>query len=121
MRRIGTIIVAACALLASVDRAPAHAFLDRADPPVGSTVSESPAEIRLWFSGGIVPPLCTIRVLAPNGTQLDRGDVRPDDADPAVLQVSVPALAPGVYKVVWRAVSQDTHITEGDYTFTVAP
>ncbi|MGB8273812.1 MAG: copper resistance CopC family protein [Alphaproteobacteria bacterium] len=121
MRRIGTIILAVCALLAGAGRAPAHAFLDRADPPVGSTIKESPAEIRLWFSGGIVPALCAIRVLALNGTQVDRGDVRPDNADPAVLQVSVPALAPGVYKVVWRAISQDTHITEGDYTFTVAP
>jgi methionine-rich copper-binding protein CopC len=44
-----------------------------------------------------------------------------DPADPAVLRVSVPKLAPGECKVVWRAVATDTHGTEGDYTFTVAP
>jgi copper resistance protein C len=37
------------------------------------------------------------------------------------LEVSVPALAPGRYRVVWRVLSLDTHVTEGDFTFDVAP
>jgi methionine-rich copper-binding protein CopC len=30
-------------------------------------------------------------------------------------------LTPGVYTVTWRAVSVDTHVTTGDFKFTVAP
>jgi len=30
-------------------------------------------------------------------------------------------LAPGNYRVTWRAVSVDTHRTEGAYSFTVRP
>ena len=38
-----------------------------------------------------------------------------------VLLVSLPQLAPGTYKVTWRVLSVDTHVTEGDFTFDVAP
>jgi methionine-rich copper-binding protein CopC len=38
-----------------------------------------------------------------------------------VIQVSVPKLAAGRYRVAWRAVSVDTHVTEGDFTFEVKP
>jgi len=31
------------------------------------------------------------------------------------------ALAPGTYKVTWRVLSVDAHVTEGDFTFDVAP
>jgi methionine-rich copper-binding protein CopC len=37
-----------------------------------------------------------------------------------VLTVSVPQLAPGRYRVKWRVLSVDTHVTEGDYSFDVA-
>jgi len=37
-----------------------------------------------------------------------------------VMRVSLPKLDPGRYKVTWRALSVDTHVTEGDFTFEVA-
>jgi methionine-rich copper-binding protein CopC len=37
------------------------------------------------------------------------------------LGVSLPPLAPGRYRVAWRAVSVDTHVTAGDYAFDVGP
>ena len=33
----------------------------------------------------------------------------------------VPQLAPGTYRVTWRAVSVDTHVSKGEFTFDVAP
>ncbi|HXU67333.1 MAG TPA: copper resistance protein CopC [Casimicrobiaceae bacterium] len=51
---------------------------------------------------------------------MDAGDSHVDAAEPMVLAVSVPALAPGTYRVVWRVVSVDTHVTEGDFTFDIA-
>jgi len=34
-----------------------------------------------------------------------------------LLTVSLPKLKPGKYKVVWRVVSVDTHVTTGNFTF----
>jgi methionine-rich copper-binding protein CopC len=35
--------------------------------------------------------------------------------------MSLKPLTQGVYTVTWRAVSVDTHVTTGDFKFTVAP
>jgi copper resistance protein C len=44
-------------------------------------------------------------------------DVKIDQSNAALLSVSLPELKPGKYKVVWRAVSVDTHVTTGNFTF----
>jgi methionine-rich copper-binding protein CopC len=36
------------------------------------------------------------------------------------LTVDLPLLTPGVYRVYWKALSKDTHVTEGDFYFTIA-
>jgi len=99
----------------------AHAFLDRAVPAVGSTVHGPPAEVRLKFSQPLEPAFSTVRVLDSSGKQVDRMDKQLDRNDASLLKVSLPRLAPGVYRVVWRVLSVDTHVTEGDYKFEVAP
>jgi copper resistance protein C len=109
------------ALLAAPGAALAHAFLDRAVPAVGGKVHGQPAEVRLQFSQPLEPAFSTVRVLDAGGKQVDRKDKRLDPADASLLKVSLPPLAPGVYRVVWRVLSVDTHVTEGDYTFEVAP
>jgi hypothetical protein len=38
-----------------------------------------------------------------------------------LLRVSLPKLVPGTYRVTWRVLSVDTHVTEGDFTFAVVP
>jgi copper resistance protein C len=99
----------------------AHAYLDRAVPAVGSTVHGQPAEVRLQFSKPLEPAFSTVKVLDAAGKQVDRMDKRLNPGDASVMRVSLPPLAPGVYRVVWRALSVDTHVTEGDFTFEVAP
>lgn len=107
--------------LCSPAAALAHAFLDRAVPAVGSTVHGKPAEVRLRFSQPLEPAFSTVRVFDAVGKQVDRKDKGLDPADPSVLRVSLPPLAPGVYRVVWRVLSTDTHVSEGDYSFEVGP
>ena len=107
-------------LLALAGAAGAHAFLERADPRVGSTVKTPPAQVRLWFTQPLEPAFSTVRVLDAAGNQVDRQDAGLDPGNPALLKVSVPPLGPGTYKVIWRVLSVDTHVTEGDFTFTVA-
>lgn len=99
----------------------AHAFLDHAAPAVGSTVRAPPPQVKLWFTQELEPAFSAVRVVDKSNQRVDRGDAKLDSADARVLQVSLPALAPGRYRVVWRVVSVDTHVTEGDFTFDVAP
>ena len=111
---------ATCILLClGASAAFAHAFLDHALPAVGSTVHEPPREVRLTFTERLEPAFSAVRVLDRDGKQVDTGS-HVDAADAAVLTASMPALPPGTYRVAWRVVSVDTHVTEGDYTFDVA-
>jgi copper resistance protein C len=111
-------VLAACVACSDVH---AHAFLDHAAPAVGSTVRAPPTQVRLWFTQRLEPAFSTVRVLDRADKRVDRGDAKVDARDPTILQVSVPALAAGRYRVVWRVLSVDTHVTEGDFTFDVAP
>lgn len=106
---------------AFITAAGAHAFLDHAEPAVGSRVRGSPARLKLWFTQNLEPEFSTVQVQDRDGRRVDKGDVRVDGADATLLQVSLPPLAPGKYRVVWRALSVDTHVTDGDFTFDVAP
>jgi methionine-rich copper-binding protein CopC len=104
-----------------VSLAGAHAFLDHATPAVGSAVRASPAQVKLWFTQRLEPAFSTARVSDRSGKQIDKGDPQVDPADATLLRVSLPQLAPGTYRVTWRVLSVDTHVTEGDFTFDVAP
>jgi hypothetical protein len=113
-------MVAALLLLASA-HAGAHAFLERAEPRVGSTVKAQPAQVRLWFTERLEPAFSWVKVMDGSGEQVDRGDARVDPANTRLLTVSVPPLPPGTYRVIWRVLSVDTHVTEGEFIFRVAP
>jgi methionine-rich copper-binding protein CopC len=109
------------AVLAWPAIAMAHAQLQKADPPVGSTISAAPTQITLRFSEGVEPRFSTVTVTNPAGATVDKHDVHTAPGDPQALIVDVEKLPPGVYAVEWHAVSVDTHKTEGKFTFTVAP
>ena len=108
------------ALLFTATNAWAHAFLDHARPAVGSTVPSSPAEVRLWFTQELEPAFSTARVEDAAGKRVDNKDGAIDAGDPTLLRVTLPKLEPGRYRVTWRVLSTDTHVTEGDFTFDVA-
>ena len=109
------------ALLACCAGAHAHAFLDRARPAVGSTVHGSPAEVTLSFTTPVEPAFSTVKVLNQSGTQVDRKDKQVDADNPTRMKVTLPPLANGTYRVVWHVLSVDTHVTDGEFTFEVAP
>ena len=97
----------------------AHAFLERADPAVGSSVQTSPSEVRIRFTENIEPAVSSVQVLDASGTEVDKRDLHLDRSDHALLHLSLPQLGVGTYKVVWRVVSVDTHVTNGNFTFRV--
>jgi len=106
-------------LVAASARLKAHAFLQGAEPAVGSTVQTSPSEVRIRFTENIEPAFSSIQVFDPSGKEVDKHDVGLDRSDHALLHVSLPRLGAGIYKVVWRVVSVDTHVTSGSFTFQV--
>ena len=105
----------------SPSRAFAHAFLEHADPPVGGTVSQSPKDIRLWFSEPVEPRFSKVTVTAESPPQILTPPVTRDPNDAREIVVSLPVLPAGRYKVSWRVISVDTHETEGAFTFEVKP
>jgi len=50
---------------------------------------------------------------------VDRGDGRVDAKDSTLLEVSLPALPPGRYHVLWSVVARDGHRTEGRFPFRI--
>ena len=98
----------------------AHAFLKDADPGVGSTIQRSPSEVRIRFTENIEPAVSSIQVFDASGKEVDKHDLHLDRSNHALLHISLPQLHAGTYKVVWRVVSVDTHVTSGNFTFRVA-
>ncbi|MGA2129763.1 MAG: copper resistance CopC family protein [Xanthobacteraceae bacterium] len=116
-----TIIASSTALLlvmAAVS-AQAHAFLDRAEPRVGSSVAAAPRQVSLWFTQSLEPAFSTVEVQDSAGARVDQGGPRVDPAHPSVMRIAVKPLPPGTYKVRWRVLSVDTHTTEGSFSFRV--
>ena len=108
-------------LLATTSAALAHAFLDHAEPAVGSKVHGSPVQVKIWFTEKLESGLSKIQVFDSSNQEVDQRDVQIEKSNAALLTVSLRALKPGNYKVVWRAVSVDTHVTTGNYSFEVMP
>jgi copper resistance protein C len=97
----------------------AHAFLDHADPKVGSAVTNSPTEIKVWFTQNLEPAFSTLEVRDARGQEVDKKDAHLDDKDKSLFLVSLPQLPTGTYTVIWHAVSVDTHKTQGRFEFTI--
>ena len=113
-----TIFVFVLGLLVGA-RLEAHAFLKNAEPGVGSTAQASPSEVRIRFTENVEPAVSSIQVFDASGKEVDKRNVHLDRSDHAMLEVSLPQLTAGTYKVVWRVVSVDTHVTNGSFTFRV--
>jgi methionine-rich copper-binding protein CopC len=111
----------AAPFVAAATAAFAHAQLQDAMPPVGGTVA-SVSQVRLHFSEGVEPKFSSISLKTEGGAEVVHGKaaVDPNDNTMLIIKTSAP-LAPGVYSVSWKAVSVDTHHTQGAFQFTVKP
>jgi len=114
-----TIFVFVLGLLVGAARLEAHAFLKNAEPGVGSTVQSAPSEVLIRFTENIEPAVSSVQVFDASGKEVDKRDLHLDRSDHALLHVSLPQLSAGTYKVVWRVVSVDTHVTNGNFMFHV--
>jgi copper resistance protein C len=94
----------------------AHAFLDHAEPLVGSTVPTAPRELTLSYTQNLEAAFSSVEVSDAGGKRVDLG--KPSISG-AVMRVGLKPLPAGTYRVRWHALSVDTHTTEGSFTFHV--
>jgi methionine-rich copper-binding protein CopC len=118
-----TRLIAAAFVLAELLIAPAavraHAFLDHADPAVGSTVPAPPAVIHLWFTQELEPAFSWVTITDRSGASVIDGAATIDPSNKSELTVKLKPLSAGMYTVKWHVLSVDTHTTEGDFTFQI--
>jgi methionine-rich copper-binding protein CopC len=112
-----TLILALLALIPTA--AHGHAFLDYAEPKVGSTIEVAPHCVKIWFTEGLNHTQSKISVFDSSGNEVDKKDSTVDAGNRSQMMVSLPALPEGTYRVAWSAVAVDTHHTQGTFTFTI--
>ena len=88
---------------------------------MGAVVASAPKALTLRYTEDLEVPFCTVIVTNKTGQQVNMGKPQPVPGHPDELSVPVNITMPGKYKVSWHALSVDTHKTQGDYSFTVAP
>jgi copper resistance protein C len=108
------VVLAVSLILARI--ADAHAFLDHADPKVGSTIHESPPQVTVWMTEGLEPAFSKLQVFDGKGAEVDKKDTK---VNGSTMTVSLPKLAAGKYRVSWQVVAVDTHRTSGTFEFTI--
>ncbi len=121
---LGVLLLAVTGLGASRPVA-AEAIPVRSEPPMEQAVPVMSSTIDIWFSEAVQPEGTSLKVLAPDGGQVDLGNTRLDPQDPNQAHVTVgvhSGLDNGVYAVQWTTVSAiDGTTSSGSYRFTVDP
>ena len=97
----------------------AHAFLETSTPAVGSTVSAAPTQVTITFTEGVEPAFSKLVVQDASGASVNAGPIHRVGTDTYQLAAPLKKVGAGTYKVIWHAVSVDTHKTSGTFTFTV--
>ncbi|MBU8906675.1 copper resistance CopC family protein [Desertibacillus haloalkaliphilus] len=94
----------------------AHSHLESSNPANGEVVEEELGTILLTFDAGI-EAASTVEIIDEDGGEVAIEGV---EIDSPHMEVILPgALENGHYQVNWTALGEDTHITEGEFSFTV--
>jgi methionine-rich copper-binding protein CopC len=142
------IALLACLGLGGAVPASAHAWLNASVPTADSTVGTAPKEIRLTYSEPVeirfsifklykinAAPDADLRALHTaadalvSANLLKRGDeaaradagVANTERSSTDISVRLKDLQPGAYVLMWRALSVDTHTTQGSFVFIYTP
>lgn len=124
LRVSGVLVLLLATLALPAGTALADAGLVKAAPAPGSAVSGDLASVTVVFRQRLDASGSTVRVIAADGTPVDRGDVRVEFVDGVgTMRVSLRrGLRPGRYVVSWRSVAAEDGSTLADsFAFTVTP
>ena len=115
MRRLGLVALVA---LAFPGVAFAHATLEQTTPSVGQRLASSPREVTLRFDQSVRALSNAIQVYDAKG-RLVSGVPHMLAGNSRVVVVPLRALPRGGYTVRWAAISNDSHVGRGVFTFGV--
>lgn len=119
MRSVLAPLLAALALLLAVPAvASAHASLESSSPADRALLEAAPTQVELAFSGTVVAGPGTVQVFSPSGDEVQAGAPTPLRGA-RIVQVVEPADEPGTYGVSYRVSSEDGHVINGSFTFSV--
>lgn len=118
---MATLLLGAGLTLAVATPAQAHDELVSSYPEADSTITGSPAEITLSFSGELIAGMqsAAVEVIAPDGQNIATD--APSEDGTSITQHLAPNPPAGLFTVRWKVVSSDGHPISGEYTYTVAP
>lgn len=118
---LATVLLGAGLTLAVATPAQAHDELVSSYPEAGSTITGSPAEITLSFSGELIAGMQSgaVEVITPDGQNIATD--APSEDGTSITQHLAQNPPAGLFTVRWKVVSSDGHPISGEYTYTVAP
>lgn len=113
MKTLPLILTSLAALLAQ--SALAHTELAASTPANHATVASAPESVELKFSE---PVRLTALTIQPEGAAKQSLGPLPS-ATTANFSITLPKLGNGSHVVTWRALSEDTHVMQGEFMFVV--
>ncbi len=95
----------------------AHAVLMESKPKLNSTVNGPDLPIWLRFNVRVDGKRSRLQLSGPDGAAVPVEP--PKQTAPDVLESHVTGLKPGEYKLQWRVLASDGHMSNGEVDFTV--
>jgi len=95
----------------------AHAILMESTPKLNSTVQGPDVDITLRFNVRIDGGRSRVLLVAPDGTS--SALTLASQSKPDILQMRAAGLKPGAYKLQWKVLASDGHMSNGEVPFTV--
>ena len=108
-------LFAVALVFAPISAAFAHAHLKSSEPADGSTLAKAPSEFVLNFSEAARVTALTVQ--KDGGTEQKVSPLPATTA--AQAKIAAPKLENGHYTVTWRVASDDGHVMNGKFSFTV--
>ena len=115
-------IIASLLLLPLAGDVFGHAFVLDSSPKPSETLEKPPAKVEVFLSEPVDDRYSEVKVLGPDGKQIDNKDTQHFDGDQSTLGVTLPSegLEDGIYTVSTKMLSQiDGHVTDDAFVFGV--
>jgi len=112
-----TMIVALIALAVPAS-ARAHAALVRSVPGSRSVLTQAPQSLDLCFNEAVEVKFSSVTLEDAKGTAVPLGQLQAG-SDPKCINVPILTIGSGVFTVHYRVLSQDGHVVEYGYQFSI--
>src|SRR5713101_7782271 len=116
IRLLSVAALLAMVALAAPAIAAAHSFLIRSDPAAGARLTKSPPLVTMYFSEPFVAGSEHVSIMRSGGAALR---LPAPQTRASMIRQSLPTHLRGVYVVAWRVLSDDGHISLGEFAFAV--